>query len=51
MHVVEDLLLRSDAVLQTENIHFVVHEGVTMTLQAPAIMIARHEVRTDYVTS
>ena len=32
-------------VIETTNIHFVVHEGATLLFRAPAITIARDEVR------
>ena len=51
MHVEKDLLLRSHAVLDTKNLHFVVHQGATLTLRAPAILIAREQVWIEYCTA
>ena len=38
-------MLRSHAVIETTNIHFVVHKGATLLFRAPAMTIARDEVR------
>lgn len=42
--VYEDLLITSDVVIESTNLHFTVHEGATLTFQAPAIKIARDQV-------
>ena len=43
-------MLVSDDVIDTVNMHFVVHEGVTLTFKAPAVKVARDEVKRHHRT-
>ena len=51
MHVRKELMLRSHAVIETTNIHFIVHKGATLLFRAPAMTIARDEVRIAYLST
>ena len=51
MHVNKELMLRSHAVIETTNIHFVVHQGAALLFHAPAMTIARDEVRIVYFST
>lgn len=45
MHVKDVLLIESRDMLDTMNLHFIVHRGGTLVIRAPALQIARYEVR------
>ena len=41
----EDFVIESEETIYSTNLHFHVHNGVTLTFRAPAIKIAREEVK------
>ena len=43
MHVKEELVIQSRSMVDTTNLHFIVHRGATLTIRAPAMRITRDD--------